>query len=79
VVVVEVERIAEACGDAVPRYEDAGQGDLLDQWTGGKDATALVADRAQHHRASSDDLPVLPAPAATGRRIRAEQANRPTG
>jgi hypothetical protein len=60
VVVVEVERIADSCGYAVPLYDDAGQRDLLGQWAAGKDDAALAAYRAQRNRQSIDDLPALP-------------------
>ena len=60
VVVVEVERIADSCGYAVPLYDYAGERDLLDQWTARKDDAALAAYRAQHSRRSLDGLPALP-------------------
>ena len=60
VVVVDVQRIADSCGSAVPRYDFAGQRDLLDQWTDRKDDAALDAYRAQRNRTSIDDLPALP-------------------
>jgi len=60
VVVVEVERIADSCGYAVPLYDYAGQRDLLGQWTARKDDAALAAYRAQRNRRSIDDLPALP-------------------
>jgi hypothetical protein len=60
VVVVEIERIADSCGYAVPLYDDAGQRDLLGQWAAGKDDAALAAYRAQRNSTSIDDLPALP-------------------
>ena len=60
VVVVEVERIADSCGYAVPLYDYAGQRDLLGQWAARKDDAALAAYRAQRNRRSIDDLPALP-------------------
>jgi Pyridoxamine 5'-phosphate oxidase len=60
VVVVDVERIADSCGYAVPQYHYAGQRDLLDQWTQARDDATLVAYRAQRNHASIDDLPALP-------------------
>ena len=60
VVVVEVERIADSCGYAVPLYDYAGQRGLLDQWAARKDDAALAAYRAQRNRRSIDDLPALP-------------------
>ena len=60
VVVVEIERIADSCGYAVPLYDYAGQRHLLDQWAGRKDDAALAAYRTQHNHKSIDDLPALP-------------------
>jgi hypothetical protein len=60
VVVVEVERIADSCGYAVPLYDYAGERDLLDQWVGRKDDAALAAYCAQRNTTSIDGLPALP-------------------
>jgi hypothetical protein len=60
VVVVEIQRIADSCGYAVPLYDHAGQRDLLDQWAARKNDAALAAYRAQRNRRSIDDLPALP-------------------
>ena len=60
VVVVEVERIADSCGYAVPLYNYAGERDLLDQWAGRKDEAAMAAYRAQRNSRSIDGLPALP-------------------
>jgi Pyridoxamine 5'-phosphate oxidase len=60
VVVVEVERIADSCGYAVPLYDYAGERDLLDQWAGRKDEAAMAAYRAQRNSRSIDGLPALP-------------------
>ncbi len=57
VVVVDVGRIADSCGSAVPLYQYAGQRDLLDQWTARKDDAAY---RARRNSTSIDDLPALP-------------------
>ena len=46
VVVVEVERISDSCGYAVPLYDYAGERDLLDQWAGRKDEAAMAAYHA---------------------------------
>jgi hypothetical protein len=61
VVVVDVERIADSCGYALPLYEHAGQRDLLERWTDRKDDAQLAAYRAQQNMASVDGLPALPA------------------
>jgi hypothetical protein len=60
VVVVEIERIADSCGYAVPLYDYAGERHLLDQWTARKDDAALAAYRVQRNRRSLDGLPALP-------------------
>jgi hypothetical protein len=59
-VVVDVERIADSCGYAVPRYRYAGQRELLDQWTQRRDDATLAAYRVQRNSTSIDDLPALP-------------------
>lgn len=59
VVVVDVERTSDSCGYAVPRYELAGERDLLERWTDRKDDTELTAYRAKHNEASIDGLPGL--------------------
>jgi hypothetical protein len=59
-VVVDLQRIADSCGYAVPLLQYAGERDLLDQWTAHKDDTAIAAYRAQRNRTSIDDLPALP-------------------
>jgi hypothetical protein len=60
VVVVEIERIADSCGYAIPLYDYAGERDLLDQWAGRKDNAALAAYCAQRNSTSIDGLPALP-------------------
>jgi hypothetical protein len=77
VVVVDVERIADSCGYAVPRYRYARQRDLLEQWTDRKDDATLATYRTQRNSTSIDDLPALPAAASDRQRVRAEQADRP--
>jgi hypothetical protein len=57
---VEIERIADSYGYAVPLYDYAAQRDLLDQWAGRKDDAVLAAYRAQRNRRSVDGLPALP-------------------
>jgi hypothetical protein len=59
-VVVDVERIADSCGYAVPQYHYAGQRDLLTRWTARKDDAALAAYLAQRNSTSIDDLLTLP-------------------
>jgi hypothetical protein len=60
VVVVEIRRIVDSCGYAVPLYDYAGERDLLDQWTARKDDAALAAYCAQRNHRSLDGLPALP-------------------
>jgi hypothetical protein len=72
VVVVEVERIADSCGYAVPLYDYAGERDLLDQWAGRKDEAAMAAYHAQRNSRSIDGLPALPIAAGDRQTARAE-------
>jgi hypothetical protein len=52
--VVEIERIADSCGYAMPLYDYAGERHLLDQWAGRKDDTALAAYRTHRNYRSLD-------------------------
>jgi hypothetical protein len=60
IVVIDVERIADSCGYAVPQMEPAGERDMLEQWTGRKDRDDLIRYREEHNAASIDGLPALP-------------------
>jgi hypothetical protein len=60
VVVMEVERIADSCGYAVPRYEYAGDRPQLTEWCEKKSEVGLRAYRARKNAASIDGLPGLP-------------------
>lgn len=60
VVVVEVERIADSCGYAVPRYEYAGDRTQLLDWAEKKGDDGLRKYQAQKNRTSLDGLPGLP-------------------
>ena len=60
VVVLEVERVADSCGYAVPRYEFAGDRPQLTEWCQKKSETGLRDYRAKKNRASIDGLPGLP-------------------
>lgn len=60
VVVIDLQRIADSCGYAVPLYDYAGEGHLLNQWTEHKNDAALAAYRAQRNSTSIDGLPALP-------------------
>jgi hypothetical protein len=69
VVVVEVERIADSCGYAVPLYDYAGERDLLDQWAVREDEAAY---RGQSDGRSIDGLPALSMVASDWQAARAE-------
>jgi hypothetical protein len=58
-IVVDVQRIADSCGYAVPVMELVGERDLLDASTGRKTADQLEAYRAEKNAVSIDGLPAL--------------------
>jgi len=60
VVVLEVERIADSCGYAVPRYEYVADRPQLTEWCEKKGPAGLTAYHAQKNRTSIDGLPGLP-------------------
>jgi hypothetical protein len=60
VVVLDVERIADSCGYAVPRYEYVGDRPQLTDWAEKKGADGLRHYQAQKNRTSLDGLPGLP-------------------
>jgi hypothetical protein len=59
VVVVDVERIADSCGYAVPTMAYTGDRDRLGQWTEARGPDALEAYRAEKNAESIDGLPGL--------------------
>jgi hypothetical protein len=59
VIVVEVDRIADSCGYAVPRMDFVADRDVLDLWSEKKGPQGLVAYRAEHNATSLDGLPGL--------------------
>ena len=59
VVVLHVERLADSCGYAVPRYELVGERDVLDLRAAKKGPEALAAYRAERNAESLDGLPGL--------------------
>ncbi len=67
VVVLHVQRIADSCGYAVPRYEYAGERDVLERAHQRKGSRSLAAYRAQRNAESLDGLPGLPPPAGPHR------------
>jgi Pyridoxamine 5'-phosphate oxidase len=56
VVVMEVRRIADSCGYAVPRYEFKGERSQLVAWAGRQEPDALEEYRKQKNRISIDGL-----------------------
>ena len=60
VIVIEVERIAESCGYAVPLFEFAGERPQLCAWADKKGEEGLRHYRAEKNRTSIDGLPGLP-------------------
>jgi Pyridoxamine 5'-phosphate oxidase len=61
IVVVDVDRIADSCGYAVPVMELKQERDLLVRWAGKKTAGELSAYRAEKNLVSIDGLPALDA------------------
>ena len=59
VIVVDVERIADSCGYAVPEMELTRERDLLDRWADKKSPEALAAYREEKNAVSIDGLPAL--------------------
>jgi hypothetical protein len=59
IIVVELDRIADSCGYAVPVMELKHEREVLDQWTDKKSAAELVAYRAERNGVSIDGLPSL--------------------
>jgi hypothetical protein len=60
VIVVEVERIADSCGYAVPLFEFVGEREQLCKWADNKGGDDLRRYRTQKNRTSIDGLPGLP-------------------
>jgi hypothetical protein len=59
VVVVELERVADSCGDGVPLFEYVGQRRQQPAWAGRKGAEGVARYRGQKNRQSIDGLPGL--------------------
>lgn len=59
VIVVDVDRIADSCGYAVPRMDYIAERDVLDLWAEKKGLQGLAAYRAEHNAVSLDGLPGL--------------------
>lgn len=60
VITVDVARVADACGYAVPLMEFAGERDLLDSWSDRRSPGALAAYRTRKNATSLDGLPAVP-------------------
>lgn len=60
VIVLEVERIADSCGYAVPRYEYAGDRPQLTDWCEKKGDEGVRRYQQRKNRTSIDGLPGLP-------------------
>jgi len=58
---VDVERIADSCGYAVPVYEFKALRDILDQWAAEKGEVGVQAYQRANNRRSIDGLPGLDA------------------
>jgi hypothetical protein len=64
IIVVDLLRIADSCGYAVPEMSQPAERDVLDQWATKKTAAGLAGYRAEKNVVSIDGLPALdPAPA----------------
>jgi hypothetical protein len=59
VITVDVTRVADACGYAVPRMTVEGDRELLDSWAERKTPEKLRAYRAEKNERSLDGLPGL--------------------
>jgi hypothetical protein len=59
---IDVERISDSCGFAVPLMSCTGQRDLLDRWAERKSPEEIAAYKATHNPSSIDGLPGLPTP-----------------
>jgi hypothetical protein len=59
IVVVDVSRVSDSCGFAIPRFEFVEDRDLLDQWADNRGDDGLVAYRETRNAQSIDGLPAL--------------------
>jgi hypothetical protein len=64
IIVVDLERIADSCGYAVPEMSLAAERDVLDRWAAKKTVAELAAYRAEKNSVSIDGLPALDPAAA---------------
>jgi hypothetical protein len=59
VIVVDVNRVSDSCGFAVPLLDYVGERTLLDDWAARRTDEDLVAYRKERNAASIDGLPAL--------------------
>jgi hypothetical protein len=59
VIVIDVDRISDSCGYAVPRMDYVADRDVLDLWAEKKGPKGLAAYRAKSNAVSLDGLPGL--------------------
>ena len=59
IIVVDLERIADSCGYAVPEMALTGERDVLDRWVSTKTAAELADYRVEKNSVSIDGLPAL--------------------
>lgn len=62
IVVVDVERVSDSCGYAVPLMSHDGDRDLLTRWAGNRGEDGLASYRATKNATSIDGLPALDVP-----------------
>ena len=62
IVVVDVTRVSDSCGFAVPRMDFVEDRDLLDRWSQRKTPEQLDSYWQERNAASIDGLPALPPP-----------------
>ena len=62
IIVVQLDRIADSCGYAVPVMEVKAERDVLDQWASKKSPAELAYYRAERNAVSIDGLPALAPP-----------------
>ena len=60
VIVVDVARVSDSCGYAVPKMEFVEERDVLDSWSRTRGPDKLVEYRAAKNATSLDGLPALP-------------------
>ena len=57
VFVMEVQRVSDSCGFAVPFFDYVGPRESLERWAGSKDSEALEEYRTLKNQLSIDGLP----------------------